>query len=409
MSTAVCYNVRGFLEPHGAVRSSRDEGFPKMKEFIDGNTAIARGAIDAGCDFYAGYPITPATPILLYMAKELPKVGGVVIQGEDEIASIGMCIGASLAGARPLTATSGPGISLYSENIGLAIMTEAPMVIVDVQRMGPATGGATTGAQGDVNFVRWVTSGGYPVIALAPSTIPECYTLTMKAFDLAERFRTPVFVLSDKELSSAMSTVEIKDYRKVNVRRRRTAPADERFVPYLFDPPDEPPAFSPYGGPHIVRYTTSTHDERGYLTKDPTKVGLLNRHLALKIQAHRDEIEMVDFDSQDGAETLFVSYGITAQAIREAVDEARKKGLKVAGLTVLSLWPLPEKAILDAARGVRRVLVAELNHGQYLREVERLLLKSAAKTGQPAPDVIGLNRVDGELLSPQQFLEALEA
>ncbi len=383
-------------------------GILTMKEFIDGNTAIARGALDAGCDFYAGYPITPATPILLYMAKELPKVGGIVIQGEDEIASIGICIGASLAGARPLTATSGPGISLYSENIGLAIMTEAPMVIVDVQRMGPATGGATTGAQGDVNFVRWVTSGGYPVIALAPSTVPECYTLTMKAFDLAERFRTPVFVLSDKELSSAMSTVEIKDYRKVNVRRRRMASPDGPFVPYLFEPLDEPPAFAPYGGDHIVRYTTSTHDENGFLTKDPAKVDRLNRHLAAKIEAHRDEIEMVDFDRQEGADTLFLSYGITAQAMREAVEEARKAGRKVSGLTVLSLWPLPEKAILEAARGVRRVIVAELNHGQYLREVERLLLKTAVREGTPAPEIVGLNRVDGELISPQQFLELLE-
>ncbi len=380
-----------------------------MKEFIDGNTAIARGALDAGCDFYAGYPITPATPILLYMARELPKVGGTVIQGEDEIASIGMCIGASLAGARPLTATSGPGISLYSENIGLAIMTEAPMVIVDVQRMGPATGGATTGAQGDVGFVRWVTSGGYPIIALAPSTVPECYTLTMKAFDLAERFRTPVFVLSDKELSSAMSTVEIGDYRKVDVRRRHVASPNEPFVPYRFEPLDEPPAFSPYGGPHAVRYTTSTHDEYGYLTKDPAKVDRLNRHLALKIENHRDEIEMVDFDLQEGADTLFVSYGITAQAMQEAVEAARNDGHQVSGITILSLWPVPERSILKAARNAQRVVVAELNHGQYLREVERLLLKAAARKSIPAPEVVGVNRVDGDLISPQQFLDTLEA
>ena len=162
-----------------------------MREFIDGNTAIARGALAAGCDFFAGYPITPATPILLTMMRELPKINGVAVQGEDEIASLGFCIGAALAGRRAFTATSGPGISLYSENIGLAIMGEVPLVIVDVQRMGPATGGATTAAQGDVQFIRWGTSGGYPIIALCPSTVADCYTLTMYAFDLAERFRCP--------------------------------------------------------------------------------------------------------------------------------------------------------------------------------------------------------------------------
>ena len=162
-----------------------------MREFLNGAEAIARGAIDAGCTFFAGYPITPATPILLHMARELPKVGGVAIQAEDEIAAMGFCIGATMAGARALTATSGPGISLYSENIGLAIMGEVPMVIVDCQRMGPATGAATTTAQGDIQFLRWGTSGGYPLIVLCPASVSDCYNLTRKAFDLAERFRLP--------------------------------------------------------------------------------------------------------------------------------------------------------------------------------------------------------------------------
>ncbi len=183
-----------------------------MREFIDGATAIARGALDAGCNFFAGYPISPATPLLLQMVRELPKVGGVAIQAEDEIASISMCIGAAMTGARTLTATSGPGISLYSENIGLAIMGEVPLVIVDAQRLGPATGGATTPGQGDVQFVRWSTSGGYPIIALAPSSVAECYSLTRRAFDLAERFRVPVFLMTDKEMFLSMSTEEIGGY-----------------------------------------------------------------------------------------------------------------------------------------------------------------------------------------------------
>ena len=211
----------------------------RMREFIDGAEAIARAAIHSGCDFFAGYPITPATPILVHMMRELPKVGGVAIQGEDEIASMGFCIGAAMSGARVMTATSGPGISLYSESVGLAIMGEVPMVIIDAQRMGPATGGATTVAQGDVQFLRWGTSGGYPVIVLAPTDVAECYSLTRKAFDLAERFRVPVFVATDKETVLSRATVEVSAWNPVPVRPRATAPADEPFVPY--------PAGSPLG------------------------------------------------------------------------------------------------------------------------------------------------------------------
>ncbi len=283
------------------------------KEYIDGATAIARGALAAGCDFFAGYPITPATPILLHMLNELPKVGGVGIEAEDEISAIGMCIGAAMTGVRPMTATSGPGISLYSENIGLAIMGETPLVIVDVMRMGPATGGATTPAQGDVQFVRWGTSGGYPVIALAPSSVAECYTLTQRAFDLAERYRTPVFILVDKEMNYAMATVDIDEYVDAPVGQRPLVPQslpepavvdgvrvnaatgqpdprlrpEETYLPYDFNPVDAVQPTSPFGGPHITRFTTSSHDEHGFLTKDAEKVKRLNDHLRLKILNHR--------------------------------------------------------------------------------------------------------------------------
>src|SRR5512142_3063208 len=179
-----------------------------MREFMDGAEAITRGALTAGCNFFAGYPITPAAPILLRMLRELPKVGGVGIQAEDEIASMGMCIGAAMTGAKAMTATSGPGLSLYSENIGLAIMGEVPLVIVDVMRLGPATGGATTVSQGDVQFLRWGTSGGFPIIALCPTNAADCFRLVQQAFNLAERFRTPVFLATDKETASAQQTVE---------------------------------------------------------------------------------------------------------------------------------------------------------------------------------------------------------
>ncbi len=391
-----------------------------MREFIDGALAIARGALDAGCSFFAGYPISPATPLLIHMIRELPKVGGVAVQAEDEIASISMCIGASMTGARALTATSGPGLSLYSENIGLAIMGEVPLVIVDAQRLGPATGGATTPGQGDVQFARWGTSGGYPIIALAPSNVNECYSLTHRAFDFAERFRAPVFLLTDKELFQSLSTVEIEAYEYPEVHARvqahalsdaRGLRAEESFLPYRFDPIDSPPPFSPIGGPFITRFTGSSHDEHGFLTKNPALVGRLNEHLQRKIEDHRAEIELVRADMQPGARTLFIAYGITARAMAEAVNKARAGGHAVSALTVQSLWPAPEATILAALRHaddrsiIDRIVVAELNLGDFRREVERLVYRWAARSRLPAPEIVGINRVDGELITPAQFLD----
>ena len=374
-----------------------------MREFTDGSTAIVRGALAAGCTFFAGYPITPASPILMAMMRELPKVGGVAIQAEDELAAIGMCIGAAMSGARALTATSGPGISLFSENIGLAIMGEVPLVIVDVQRLGPATGGATTVGQGDVQFVRWGTSGGYPIIALAPSSIPECYSLTMKAFDLADRFRCPVFVLTDKELNMTMNTVDVDEFRDTPVQERISYRAENEksagpFAPYRYEPTDSVPPMAHFGDDVILRFTGSTHNEQAFITKHPPTVDALNRHLAAKIDSHVDEIELVAVDLESGARTLLISYGITARAMREAVVRVRSVGQKVSALTVHSLWPVPDRAIKSALEDVERVVVAELNLDQYGREIERIA---------HGRQVLGLNRVDGELISPDQFVEMI--
>jgi 2-oxoglutarate ferredoxin oxidoreductase subunit alpha len=367
-----------------------------MREFINGAEAIARGALDAGCTFFAGYPITPATPILLHMVNELPKVGGVAIQAEDEIAAMGFCIGAAMAGARVMTATSGPGISLYSENIGLAIMGEVPMVIVDCQRMGPATGGATTVAQEDIQFLRWGTSGGFPVIVLCPANVPDCYSLTRRGFDLAERFRVPVFIATDKEMVSTSITVRTDAFESLPVRPRETVPEAGEFIPYRIEKTDEVAPVSPFGGPHLVRFTASSHDQQGYLTKNPRAVGSLNEHLSAKIEAHLDEISQVRADLQEGADTLLVSYGISAQGMEAAAETARGKGIKVSTLTVLTLWPVPEASIRKALEGIRRVVVAELNSGQYRREIERLK--------QDHQEVIGVNRLDGELIAPEEIL-----
>ncbi len=389
------------------------------REYIDGATAIARGAIDAGCTFFAGYPITPATPILLHMVRELPKVGGIAIEAEDEIAAISMCISATFGGARAMTATSGPGISLYSENIGLAIMTESPLVIVDVQRMGPATGGATTGSQGDIQFLRWGTSGGYPLIVLAPSSVAESYTLTMRAFDLAERFRVPVILATDKEMVASMATVDIREYERVPVRDRVLAPPappgyrdprwrpEETFLPWDFDPVDAVPPMAHYGGPHILRVTTSSHDEHGFLTKDPVKVGRLNEHLWRKVMDHREETEFGRVNGGEDAETLLIAYGTPARAMREAASRAREQGAKVRDLTLHTLWPIPESLILRSARGVRRIVVGELNIGQYTREIERLVYRESALQGTPPPEILGIHRVDGEQITPEQFIDLI--
>jgi 2-oxoglutarate ferredoxin oxidoreductase subunit alpha len=343
------------------------------------------------------------------MIEELPKVGGVAIQGEDEIASLGMCVGAAMAGARCMTATSGPGMSLYSENIGVAIMGEVPLVIVDVMRLGPATGGATTVGQGDVQFIRWGTSGGYPIIALSPTNPPECYSLTVRCFRLAERFRCPVFLLTDREVVGSMSTVDIETYEKIllpeDLRPKLKTAGKDPFVPYQTENLDDVPPFSPIGGPHLVRFTTSTHDERGFITKDISKVARLNEHLAAKIEAHKHEIEFVSLDSQQDANALVISYGITARSAIEAVRIARRKGKKVSNLIINSLWPVPERSIIQALRGIERVIIPELNLGQYRQEVERLAGSSTFHNTRF--NVVGVNRVDGELINPQQILERL--
>jgi 2-oxoglutarate ferredoxin oxidoreductase subunit alpha len=283
-------------------------------------------------------------------------------------------------------------------------MGEVPVVIVDVQRMGPATGGATTAAQGDLQFIRWCTSGGYPIIVLCPTTVADCYTLTMRAFDLAERFRCPVFVLTDKEVASTMDTVNVSEFTPVPVRERPLADAECLFQPCDYPQPDDNAPMSPFGGPHLLRFTTSTHDERGYLTKTPAKVERLNRHLVDKIAQHQDEIDLVRANKEQGAQVLLISYGITARAVQEAVREARAAGHAVSSLTLLSLWPMPERAIREAAAGMSRVVVAELNDGQLRREIERLVCTSTDRDASP-PNILGVHRLDGELITPQQILD----
>jgi len=367
-------------------------------EFIEGNEAIARGAMQAGCDFYASYPITPASSILHHMNNFVPEKGGLVIQAEDEIASLGFCIAATMAGRKTLTATSGPGLSLYSENIGLAIMGETPLVIVNIQRQGPATGSATKGADGDVQFTRWVTSGGMPIIALSPATAEDAYRLTYIAFNFAEKYRTPVFIMGNKELGVTKESVDLASVELPPlVNRTRVESGLDDYLPHHFDKPEEVPAFSEFGGEYIARYTTSTHDKTAYLTTKPDVITEMLDHYVAKIESAIDDIALYQEDFEDGADTLIISYGTTSRSVAVAVAEARANGKKVSSLKLETIWPCPEKVIKAAMNGMKKVIVPEMNLGQYIIEIERL--------APPGIEIVAVSKMDTTLVSPTEILE----
>ena len=330
------------------------------------------------------------------MLELVPQIGGTAIQAEDEIASMGFCIAASMTGRKVLTATSGPGMSLYSENIGLAIMGETPMVIVNIQRQGPATGSATKGAEGDILFTRWGTSGGLPIIALSPATVSEAYELTYRAFNLAEQYRIPVFILTSKEIGVTKESVDLNtvDLPPL-IERKRVNPGGE-YLPHNFQKPEEVPAVSDFGAEHIARFTTSTHDKTAYLTTNPTIIQEMIDHYAAKIDRAADDMALVKKDFQEGADTLIVSYGITSRSAQVALKEARARGKKVSALTIQTLYPVPEKIVTSALKGVKKVIVPEMNMGQYILEIKRLACGGS--------EVIGVNQMNTTLISPQTIL-----
>lgn len=363
--------------------------------FIDGNQAVAMGALYAGCRFFSAYPITPASGLFAAMLEQLPGAGGTVLQGEDEIAAIGYCLGASMAGLKAMTATSGPGISLYSENISFAIGGEIPLVIVDVMRQGPSTGAATLGADGDVQFLRWGCSGGLPVIVLAPGDVRDCFTLTVHAFNLAERFRCPVLIASNKETGMTRETVAPASLERPVVSDRRSHHSG-RFLPFGVEEGQDVPAFLPIGGTVPVRQTSSTHGANGFITTDPKEVQAGVERLQRKIDSRVAEFSFFDFERREGARTLIVAYGVTARASRAAAAAVlREEGRPVSVLILKTLWPIPEQLLSEVAAGMERVLVVEMNLGQYVHEVRRVLC------GQRV-DFYG--KMDGRLISPGEIV-----
>ncbi len=366
--------------------------------FIEGNEALALGAVAAGCRFFAGYPITPATSITNTMLRLLPPTGGICIQGEDEIASIGFCLGASMAGLKAMTATSGPGISLMSEQISFAIAGEIPVVIVDVQRLGPSTGSATRGADGDLQFLRWGNSGGLPVIVLAPSDVADCYRLGAQAFNLAERFRCPVFLASNKEIGMTRESIDLEAVGLPAVEERRYASAGRPFLPFAPHEGSLVPDFLPMGGPTPVRQTSSTHGPDGFITTDPVEIARGLARLSEKIAGAADAIAIHETRGASDAPTLVIVFGVTARAARVALQRECAAGRPAALLVLKTLWPLPEAAIRAAAEGRRRVVVVEMNLGQLTGEVRRLL---------PGQRVDLLGKMDGSLVSPGAIAEVM--
>ena len=365
---------------------------------MEGNEAIARGALAAGCRFFAGYPITPATTVLNYMLQLLPPVGGVCLQAEDEIASIGACLGASMSGLKVMTATSGPGISLYSEQISFAIGSEIPLVIVDVQRLGPSTGSATRGADGDINFLRWGNSGGMPVIVLAPVNAADCFTLTMQAFNLAETFRCPVFIASNKEIGMTRESVDLASLELPGIVDR-TAPPDGRpFLPFQVNGGRSVPDFLPIGGKVPVRQTSSTHGANGYITTDQNEIARMLLRLKTKLESAVETFSFYELFTSGDPETLIIAYGVSARAAKSVYKELKSAGKPARLLTLKTLWPVPEAVIRKAARNVDRVVVVEMNLGQYVLEIERIL-------DDKKVDFCG--QMDGWLISPDKIREAV--
>lgn len=366
--------------------------------FMSGNQAIAQAALKAGCRFFAGYPITPATTIYQHMLKLLPPAGGICLQGEDEIASLGFCIGASMAGMKVMTATSGPGISLYSEQIGFAVGGEIPLVVVDVQRLGPSTGSATRGADGDIQFLRWVSSGGLPVIVLAPVDLYDCFEMVRHAFNLAEQYRCVVFVALNKEIGMTRESIDLDRLKQPRLLERSPCPVERPFLPFEVAPGEQVPCFLPMGGERPVRQTSSTHGPDGYITADPDKIALNINRLKNKLDDAVEDFSFYQMDGPEKVDTLIISYGITTRAARAALSILRTQGRRVALLVLKTLWPVPEKVIAHHLNRAAQVLVVEMNLGQYVREIERLA---------PHKKVTFVGQMNGELITPATIVKAV--
>ncbi len=367
--------------------------------FMQGNEACTEGAIAAGCRFYAGYPITPSTEIAEHMSDKLPRVGGKFIQMEDEIASIAAIIGASVAGVKSMTATSGPGFSLMQEGIGYACMAEIPVVVVDVMRGGPSTGLPTKASQGDIMQARWGTHGDHYLIALAPESVKETFYLTIKAFNLSEKYRVPVVLLMDETIGHMREKVVLPDYSTIHVENRLTPIVPpEWYKPYEITTDFITP-MAPFGTGYRYNITGLTHDEMGFPTNNEYEIVRKMDKLRDKIERARSQIEDYETFYTEDANTLIIAYGSVARSAKEAVLYLRAHRRKVGLFRPITIWPFPEKALLDLMKNVDRVFVAEMNQGQLIHEIRKIECYHKR--------IYGINRYDGEMITPNQIISKI--
>lgn len=357
--------------PHAAPHTADPAGVLTGTHFLDGDHACCEGALAAGSRFAAGYPITPSTEVVERFASRVPTVGGNFIQMEDELAASITLLGAVWAGAKAFTVTSGPGFSLMQEHIGYAAMTETPCVFVDVQRGGPSTGLPTLPAQADMMQARWGSHGDYEIIALCPNSPQECFDLTIKAFNLSEEYRVPVMFMMDEVVGHMTEKVVIPKADEIEVYpRRHTHKSLADYLPYGTNG-DQVPEMAHAGEGYQFHVTGLTHDERGYPNMTPQVQDKLVRRLQSKIRDAVDRIALFEEEQLDFADVVVVSYGITSRVAQRAIEEARKQGLRVGKLRLITAWPFPENKIRDLAKKVKAFVVPELNLGQMIREVER--------------------------------------
>jgi len=374
-------------------------------QFIQGDMAVAYGGLLAGCSFFGGYPITPASEVAEGMARMLPRVGGTFIQMEDEIGSIAAIIGAAWAGAKSMTATSGPGFSLMMENYGYAIMTETPCVIANVQRTGPSTGQPTLGAQGDMMQVRWGSHGDMEAIALCPSTVQESLDLTIESFNLSEKYRHPVCVMTDGEVGHLREKVVIPEEEEMPLYERVPATIEkEKFVPFAPSQTRDSkvPDFPAFGSGYRTYVTGLTHNEKGFprTDKQPDHERLIMR-LVTKITDDREELTMIEETELEDAEIAFVTYGASARPAESAVALGRKNGIKVGLLRMQIVWPFPRKAIIELSKKVNKIIVPEMSLGQIVHTIREYAVKDC--------EVICAPKVGGEMHLPHELYDILEA
>ncbi len=380
-----------------AARSRRNK---TTEIFALGNEAVVEGALIAGGTFYAGYPITPSTEIAEEMSSRLPHLrGGVFIQMEDEIAGLGAVIGASLAGRKAMTATSGPGFSLMQEHIGYACITEVPLVLVNVMRAGPSTGMPTNPAQADVQQARWGTHGDHPIIVLSASDVQECLRLTVTAFNYAEKYRTPVILLLDEVTAHTREKISLPDPEDINIYSRLTpSMPPEWYMPYE-DNMRGVAAMPPLGAGYRYHVTGLIHDDHGYPTSKPREVEHIMHRLFRKIDQFFYDIQIVDETQCEDAETCIIAYGCVARSAELAVQQARERGVRAGLLKLKTLFPFPRPAVEKMLRQCSSVVVPEMNMGQMSREIKRV------NNGQSK--ILTLNRVDGQIITPGQILSKI--